>query len=42
MKSNKLTIVKGKNRASKTNPDGLKMNFKIVGGARFMYGNWER
>ncbi|MCE5249323.1 DNA primase, partial [bacterium] len=42
MKPGALTIVKGKNWASRTNPNGLSSRFRIINGARFDFGEWVR
>ena len=39
--NNQLTIVKGKNRASTVNPNGLVRPFKLVNGCDFRWENWK-
>jgi hypothetical protein len=40
--NNKMTIVKGKNRASDLNPNGLVSSFKLINGSKFLWNKWER
>jgi hypothetical protein len=42
MTPQKLTIIKGKNWASRTNPNGLSRDFRIINGTRFEFEDWVR
>jgi len=42
MSPGELTIVKGKNWASRQNPNGLKLRFKLMNGAEFTGEGWVR
>ena len=37
-----MTIEKGKNRASKENPNGLARPFKLIEGCKFLWKDWQR